>query len=117
MSPPAMLWPPTAEKRFLSHGILPHIVLLAHIPDRFFHLPHVSLGLLDCRIPVPLPLPPNDVVLEFRVPALFFLDVFAQFALVRLQISVEDQLEAACLPCPVLFRALLTEMPRHDKGG
>lgn len=91
-------------------------MLLAHIPDRFLDFHHVSLGLLDRRVPVSLLLPPNDVVLEFRVPALFFLDVFAQSALVRLQLSVEDQLQAACFPRPVLLGALLTEMPRPRQG-
>ena len=54
--------------------------------------------------------------MEFGILSLFLFDVFAQLANVRLQISVEHQLQATCLPCPVLFGALLTEMPRHDKG-
>lgn len=103
--------------RALNNRILPCLVLLAHVPDRLLDLVHVTLRPLNRRVAVPLSLPSEDVVVELGVPALFLLDIFAQFALVPLHICFEDQFEAARLTRAVLFRALLAEVPKYGTRG
>lgn len=86
-------------------------MLLLHTVDRIRHFAHVSLGLLDRRIPIPLSLPPVYIALELVVLALFLLHIFTDLAHVGVLLRGHDELEAAGFPRTILFRTLLSKVP------
>lgn len=81
-----------------------------HVFYRLVDLPHVPLGFLDRCGSVPFSLPPVDVILELGEFPLLLLDVFAEFAVIRLLVGAVYQLQSAGLSGPILLRTLLTEV-------
>lgn len=92
-------------------------MLLLHAIDRVRHLGHIPLRFFDCCVSITLPLPSEDVTLEFVVFPLLLFDVFAEFANVRLIVRRQYELESAGLPGPVLFVTLFPKVSPSPKSA
>lgn len=93
------------------------VVLLLQPLNRSLHVHNISLGSLDRRASISLPLPSVDVALELRVLALLLFDVLTDLAPVFFERGLVHQLHAAGLALSTLHISMTCPSPRHTSDN